>query len=194
MRRGPRGHRRALTRATTKNDSQRRPRRRGTSGGLPELQRAEVAEMLTKGVSALHDLLHDLLSPARLQAGRAFSAASWLPGLGPCDLRVYCRANERSEDGKHKHGTSSPRMNTNSGRGHHGRRLKHTTHRHCGVQTPKRCVRGTRGVEERSTALRAERMMTVAPHRRPATPSPANIQLYALHALTPKRGWTISLG
>ena len=36
---------------------------------LPEGERAEVAEMLSKGVSSLHDMLNDLLSLARLEAG-----------------------------------------------------------------------------------------------------------------------------
>lgn len=36
---------------------------------LPEGERAEVAEILSKGVSSLHDMLNDLLSLARLEAG-----------------------------------------------------------------------------------------------------------------------------
>jgi signal transduction histidine kinase len=37
--------------------------------GLPEVERAEVADMLSKGVSSLHEMLEDLLSLARLEAG-----------------------------------------------------------------------------------------------------------------------------
>jgi hypothetical protein len=40
-----------------------------SNGALPELERAEVAEMLSKGVLSLSDLLNDLLSLARLEAG-----------------------------------------------------------------------------------------------------------------------------
>ena len=39
------------------------------SGSLPEVERAEVADMLSKGVSSLNDMLNDLLSLARLEAG-----------------------------------------------------------------------------------------------------------------------------
>lgn len=35
----------------------------------PEIERAEVAEMLSKGVTSLHEMLNDLLSLARLEAG-----------------------------------------------------------------------------------------------------------------------------
>ncbi|HEX7706850.1 MAG TPA: HAMP domain-containing sensor histidine kinase [Thermoanaerobaculia bacterium] len=80
--------------------------------GLPEIERAEVADMLSKGVSSLHEMLEDLLSLARLEAGheqrsvapfdaavllRDFGAASQLAatdrGLylkmdGPCTLPV----------------------------------------------------------------------------------------------------------
>ena len=34
----------------------------------PELERTEVAEMLSKSVSSLNDMLNDLLSLARLEA------------------------------------------------------------------------------------------------------------------------------
>lgn len=37
--------------------------------GMPEPFRVEVADMLSKGVSSLHDMLNDLLSLARLEAG-----------------------------------------------------------------------------------------------------------------------------
>lgn len=40
-----------------------------SGAGLPEPERAEVAEMLSKGVLSLNDLLNDLLSLARLEAG-----------------------------------------------------------------------------------------------------------------------------
>lgn len=62
------------------------------SGALPEPERAEVAEMLSKGVSSLNDLLNDLLSLARLEAGHehrtvtAFDAAVL--------LRDFCTASQ----------------------------------------------------------------------------------------------------
>ncbi|HVT44365.1 MAG TPA: sensor histidine kinase [Thermoanaerobaculia bacterium] len=40
-----------------------------SGSGLAEVERAEVADMLTKGVSSLHEMLNDLLSLARLEAG-----------------------------------------------------------------------------------------------------------------------------
>ncbi len=40
-----------------------------SGAGLPEVDRAEVADMLSKGVSSLHEMLNDLLSLARLEAG-----------------------------------------------------------------------------------------------------------------------------
>ena len=40
------------------------------TSGLPEVQRAEVADMLSKGVSSLHEMLNDLLGLARLEAGQ----------------------------------------------------------------------------------------------------------------------------
>lgn len=39
---------------------------------LPEVTRAEVADMLSKGVSSLHEMLNDLLSLARLEAGHEY--------------------------------------------------------------------------------------------------------------------------
>lgn len=65
-----------------------------TAGGAgrPELERAEVAEMLSKGVLSLNDLLNDLLSLARLEAGHehrtvtAFDAAVL--------LRDFCTASQ----------------------------------------------------------------------------------------------------
>ena len=47
-----------------------------SGSSLPEQDRVEVAEMLSKGVSSLHEMLNDLLSLARLEAGheqRAFT-------------------------------------------------------------------------------------------------------------------------
>jgi signal transduction histidine kinase len=41
-----------------------------SGAGLPEDARAEVAHMLSRGVSSLHDMLNDLLSLARLEAGQ----------------------------------------------------------------------------------------------------------------------------
>jgi signal transduction histidine kinase len=41
-----------------------------SGAGLPEDARAEVADMLSKGVSSLHEMLNDLLSLARLEAGQ----------------------------------------------------------------------------------------------------------------------------
>jgi signal transduction histidine kinase len=59
---------------------------------LPELVRIEVAEMLSKGVSSLNEMLNDLLSLARLEAGHeqrtvtAFDAAVL--------LRDFCTASQ----------------------------------------------------------------------------------------------------
>lgn len=63
-----------------------------SGAALPEPERAEVAEMLSKGVSSLNDLLNDLLSLARLEAGHehrsvtAFDAAIL--------LRDFCTASQ----------------------------------------------------------------------------------------------------
>jgi signal transduction histidine kinase len=63
-----------------------------SGAALPELERAEVAEMLSKGVLSLNDLLNDLLSLARLEAGHehrtvtAFDAAVL--------LRDFCTASQ----------------------------------------------------------------------------------------------------
>ena len=63
-----------------------------TGAGLPELERAEVAAMLSKGVSSLNDLLNDLLSLSRLEAGHeqrtvtSFDAAVL--------LRDFCAASQ----------------------------------------------------------------------------------------------------
>jgi signal transduction histidine kinase len=64
------------------------------SGGLPlsEPVRVEVAEMLSKSVASLHDMLNDLLSLARLEAGHeqrdltTFDAAML--------LRDFCKASQ----------------------------------------------------------------------------------------------------
>lgn len=62
------------------------------SAALPEPERAEVAEMLSKGVLSLNDLLNDLLSLARLEAGHeqrtitSFDAAAL--------LRDFCAASQ----------------------------------------------------------------------------------------------------
>lgn len=59
---------------------------------LPEVTRAEVAEMLSKGVSSLNEMLNDLLSLARLEAGHeqrtvtAFDAGVL--------LRDFCTASQ----------------------------------------------------------------------------------------------------
>jgi signal transduction histidine kinase len=59
---------------------------------LPEPIRVEVADMLSKGVSSLHDMLNDLLSLARLEAGQeqreitTFDAAVL--------LRDFCTASQ----------------------------------------------------------------------------------------------------
>lgn len=63
-----------------------------SGASLPELMRTEVAEMLSKGVSSLNDMLNDLLSLARLEAGHeqrtvtAFDAAVL--------LRDFCAASQ----------------------------------------------------------------------------------------------------
>jgi signal transduction histidine kinase len=63
-----------------------------SGASLPEVVRAEVAEMLSKGVSSLNDMLTDLLSLARLEAGHeqrsvtAFDAAVL--------LRDFCTASQ----------------------------------------------------------------------------------------------------
>jgi signal transduction histidine kinase len=63
-----------------------------TGSSLPEPERAEVAEMLNKGVSSLNEMLNDLLSLARLEAGHeqrmvtSFDAAVL--------LRDFCAASQ----------------------------------------------------------------------------------------------------
>jgi signal transduction histidine kinase len=64
----------------------------GSSSGMSEPFRVEVAEMLSKGVSSLHEMLNDLLSLARLEAGHeqreltAFDAAAL--------MRDFCTASQ----------------------------------------------------------------------------------------------------
>jgi len=64
----------------------------GASQGLPEPVRVEVADMLSKSVSSLHEMLTDLLSLARLEAGHeqreltTFDAGSL--------LRDFCTASQ----------------------------------------------------------------------------------------------------
>jgi signal transduction histidine kinase len=59
-----------------------------SGAALPEVLRAEVADMLSKGVSSLHEMLDDLLSLARLEAGHehrsvtAFDAAVLIRDFG----------------------------------------------------------------------------------------------------------------
>lgn len=59
---------------------------------LPELQRAEVAEMLSKGVSSLNDLLNDLLSLARLEAGHEHRTITTFDAA--VLLRDFCTASQ----------------------------------------------------------------------------------------------------
>jgi signal transduction histidine kinase len=64
----------------------------GNNPALPEPDRAEVADMLSKSVASLHDMLDDLLGLARLEAGHeqrevaAFDAAKL--------LRDFCTASQ----------------------------------------------------------------------------------------------------
>lgn len=65
---------------------------KGSSSALPEPTRVEAAEMLSNSVSSLHDMLNDLLSLARLEAGHeqleltTFDAATL--------LRDFCTASQ----------------------------------------------------------------------------------------------------
>lgn len=58
---------------------------------LPEGERAEVVEMLSKGVSSLHDMLNDLLSLARLEAGHEQRALTTFDAA--VLLRDFCTAS-----------------------------------------------------------------------------------------------------
>ena len=64
----------------------------GGAGAMPDPMRSEVADMLNKSVSSLHEMLNDLLSLARLEAGQeqreitTFDAAVL--------LRDFCTASQ----------------------------------------------------------------------------------------------------
>ncbi len=62
------------------------------SGALPEVVRAEVAEMLNKGVSSLNEMLNDLLSLARLEAGHEQRTVA--PFDAAVLLRDFCAASQ----------------------------------------------------------------------------------------------------
>ncbi len=62
------------------------------SGALPEPERAEVAEMLSKGVLSLNDLLNDLLSLARLEAGHEQRTVTTFDAA--VLLRDFCTASQ----------------------------------------------------------------------------------------------------
>ena len=61
------------------------------NGALPEVERAEVAEMLSKGVLSLSDLLNDLLSLARLEAGHEHRTLTTFDAA--VLLRDFCTAS-----------------------------------------------------------------------------------------------------
>jgi len=71
--------------ATLLNDS---------STAMPEPVRVEVADMLNKSVSSLHDMLNDLLSLARLDAGREQREIT--PFDAAALLRDFCTASQAS--------------------------------------------------------------------------------------------------
>jgi signal transduction histidine kinase len=62
------------------------------SAALPEPQRTEVAEMLSKGVLSLNDLLNDLLSLARLEAGHEYRTITSFDAA--VLLRDFCAASQ----------------------------------------------------------------------------------------------------
>lgn len=62
------------------------------SGGLADLERVEVAEMLSKGVSSLNELLNDLLSLARLEAGHEHRTVTKFDAA--VLLRDFCAASQ----------------------------------------------------------------------------------------------------
>ena len=70
----------------------------GHGDGLPEPVRVEVADMLTKSVASLHDMLNDLLSLARLEAGHehlevtTFNASEL--------IRDFCKASQAAATDK----------------------------------------------------------------------------------------------
>ncbi|HET7437112.1 MAG TPA: HAMP domain-containing sensor histidine kinase [Thermoanaerobaculia bacterium] len=63
-----------------------------TGASLPELVRTEVAEMLSKGVSSLNEMLNDLLSLARLEAGHERRTVA--PFDAAVLLRDFCTASQ----------------------------------------------------------------------------------------------------
>jgi signal transduction histidine kinase len=63
-----------------------------SNGALPEPERAEVAEMLSKGVLSLSDLLNDLLSLARLEAGHEHRTLTTFDAA--VLLRDFCTASQ----------------------------------------------------------------------------------------------------
>lgn len=63
-----------------------------SGAGLPEIERAEVAEMLSKGVLSLNDLLNDLLSLARLEAGHEHRTLTTFDAA--VLLRDFCTASQ----------------------------------------------------------------------------------------------------
>ena len=63
-----------------------------SGSSLPDGARAEVAEMLTKGVSSLHDMLNDLLSLARLEAGHEQRSLTTFDAA--VLLRDFCTASQ----------------------------------------------------------------------------------------------------
>ncbi len=60
--------------------------------GLPEPIRVEVADMLSKSVASLHDMLNDLLSLARLEAGHELREISEFDAAEL--LRDFCTASQ----------------------------------------------------------------------------------------------------
>ena len=62
------------------------------SGALADVERAEVAEMLSKGVSSLNELLTDLLSLARLEAGHEHRTVTRFDAA--VLLRDFCTASQ----------------------------------------------------------------------------------------------------
>jgi len=63
-----------------------------SGSSLPEPLRTEVAEMLNKGVSSLHEMLNDLLSLARLEAGHEQRALTKFDAA--ILLRDFCTASQ----------------------------------------------------------------------------------------------------
>lgn len=63
-----------------------------SGAALPEMERIEVAAMLTKGVSSLNELLNDLLGLARLEAGREHRVTTRFDAA--VLLRDFCTASQ----------------------------------------------------------------------------------------------------